>query len=54
MQLSTPDGGANIGALVRYLLPAPWRLRTLARMAKDSNAAAKASVAATVRGLPLL
>jgi nucleoside phosphorylase len=54
MTLSTPEGGANVGALARYLLPAPWRVRALARMARNTSAAARASVAAAVHGLPLL
>jgi nucleoside phosphorylase len=54
MQLSTPEGGANVGALVRYLLPAPWRVRNLSRLARNTNAAAHRSVAAAVRAFPML
>jgi hypothetical protein len=52
--LAKPDGSANVGAIVRYVLPKPWRLRYLAQMAKNSTAAAKASVDAVRKAVPAL
>lgn len=39
LELGGTDGSANIGALVRYLLPKPWRIVHLARLAKGAKAA---------------
>jgi adenosylhomocysteine nucleosidase len=52
--LAKPDGSANVGALARYLLPKPWRIRYLARMAKNTAAAANASVEAVRKAVPAL
>jgi adenosylhomocysteine nucleosidase len=52
--LATPDGGANYGALARYLLPRPWKLLHLARLARDTTAAANVSVRALQQALPNL
>jgi adenosylhomocysteine nucleosidase len=54
MGLARPDGSANVGALVRYVLPKPWRLKYLAGLAKNSTAAANASVDAVRQALPAL
>jgi adenosylhomocysteine nucleosidase len=47
--LARPDGSANIPALARYLLPKPWRVRRLARLANDMKVAAEAAANAAVR-----
>jgi adenosylhomocysteine nucleosidase len=52
--LSTPDGGANVKALAKYVLPKPWRLRSLAQMARNSTAAANASAEAACRAVAAL
>jgi adenosylhomocysteine nucleosidase len=50
LKLAGPDGSGNFGALLRYLLPKPWRIRHLARLAKGTklatNAAADAAIGA--------
>jgi adenosylhomocysteine nucleosidase len=52
--LAQPDGSANVGALVRYIARRPWRVVELARMGRNSLAAAKASVDAVRTALPAL
>jgi nucleoside phosphorylase len=52
--LAKPDGSANVGAILRYILPKPWRIRYLAQMAKNSTAAANASVDAVRKAVPSL
>ena len=49
--LAKPDGSANVGAVLKYLLPRPWRLRRLAKLGRDMNVAASAAANALVRGL---
>jgi hypothetical protein len=46
--LARPDGSADVGAIVRYLAPKPWRIRHLSRLAKGSNAATHAAADAAV------
>jgi nucleoside phosphorylase len=46
--LAKPDGSADIGALVRYLAPKPWRIRTLTKLARDMSLAANAAADALV------
>lgn len=52
--LAKPDGSANIGAVVRYLAPKPWRIRKLAKLGRDMSTAANAAADALVRGLSSL
>lgn len=49
--LAKPDGSANVGAVVRYLAPKPWRIRTLAKLARDMSTAANAAADALVSSL---
>ena len=50
LELGGTDGSVNFPALIRYLLPAPWRIRHLANLARGTklatNAAADAAIAA--------
>ena len=50
--LAKPDGSADIGKLIRYLGPAPWRIRKLTKLAKDMSKAANAAANALVEGIP--
>jgi len=52
--LAKPDGSANYGALVRYLLPRPWKLRNLARLGRGSTLAAKVAADAARQAIPAL
>jgi len=49
--LAKPDGSADIGKLVRYLAPKPWRMRQLAKLGRDMNVAASGAANALVRSL---
>ena len=46
--LAKPDGSANIPGLIRFLLPKPWRIRQLSRLAKGANIATRAAADAAV------
>ena len=46
--ITSPSGGANLKALAKYLLPKPWRVRKLARLAKDMNVATDAASDAAI------
>ena len=46
--LARPDGSANVPALIRYLAPKPWRIRTLSRLARGSNVATRAAADAAI------
>jgi adenosylhomocysteine nucleosidase len=50
--LAHADGSGNPAAVARYLIARPWRVVGLARMARNSTAAARASVQALQRALP--
>lgn len=49
--MASPDGGANVGAIIRTLGPRPWRLRGLAKLAKDSTRAASTAADAAIAGV---
>jgi hypothetical protein len=49
--LAKADGSADIGKLIRYLGPKPWRMRQLAKLGRDMNVAASAAANALVRSL---
>jgi nucleoside phosphorylase len=49
--IMTPEGGANVGALVRYLAPKPWRVKKLAKLGKDMSLAANVAAEALVTSL---
>ena len=49
--LAKADGSADIGKLMRYLAPKPWRMRQLAKLGRDMNLAAGAAANALVRSL---
>jgi adenosylhomocysteine nucleosidase len=46
--LAKPDGSANVPALLRFVLPKPWRLRQLSRLAKGAKTATNAAADAAV------
>jgi len=49
--LAKADGSADIGALVRYLGPRPWRIRRLAKLGRDMSTAATVAARGLVRAL---
>jgi nucleoside phosphorylase len=49
--LANADGSANVGALIKYLAPRPWRMRRLAKLGRDMNAAASAAANALADAL---
>jgi nucleoside phosphorylase len=49
--LAAPDGGADLPALVRFLLARPWRIPQLVRLGRDSKLAAHTAAAAAVRAV---
>jgi adenosylhomocysteine nucleosidase len=52
--LANPDGTGNMRAAAKYLLPRPWKIPGLVRLARDSNVATKAAATAAIQacGLP--
>jgi adenosylhomocysteine nucleosidase len=44
--LAKPDGSPDFGAVARYVLPRPWRMRRLARLNRDAKRAAEIAAAA--------
>ena len=52
--LANPDGTGNLRAAAKYLLPRPWKIPGLVKLARDSNAATKAAASAAIAacGLP--
>lgn len=49
--LAKADGSVNVGALLKYLGPRPWRARRLAKLGRDMNAAATAAAGALVHAI---
>jgi len=49
--LAKPDGSANVGAVLKFLVRRPWRIPRLAKLGKDMNTAANAAANALVRGI---
>jgi adenosylhomocysteine nucleosidase len=49
--LAKPDGSADVGAVVKFLVTKPWRIPTLAKLGRDMNTAAKAAAGALVDSL---
>ena len=49
--LAKPDGSADIGAVLTYLVRRPWRVPRLAKLGKDMNTAANAAARALVRAI---
>lgn len=49
--LAKADGSADVGKLIRYLGPKPWRMRQLAKLGRDMNVAATAAANALVHSL---
>ncbi len=46
--LVNPDGSPNMAAAARYVLPRPWKIPQLARLARDAQAAADAAADAAI------
>jgi nucleoside phosphorylase len=46
--LAGMEGSPNVGAVLKYLAPKPWRLRYLVKLAKDSMRAADLAASAAV------
>jgi len=49
--LAKPDGSADVGAVLRFLVRRPWRIPRLAKLGRDMNTAAKAAANALVHGI---
>jgi len=49
--LAKPDGSANVGAVLKFLVRRPWRIPRLAKLGKDMNTAATVAAKALVRGV---
>ncbi len=54
LALANPDGTGNMWAAAKYLLPRPWKIPGLVRLARDTNVATKAAATAAIQacGLP--
>jgi len=48
LAMANPDGSANVPAVVRYLLPRPWRIFKLARLGRDAQAATNRAADAAI------
>lgn len=48
MDLTRPDGSANLPAVMRLLARRPWEIRRLARLGRDASTATSAAAAAVV------
>jgi adenosylhomocysteine nucleosidase len=48
LALANPDGSPNLGAAARYLIPRPWKIPKLTRLARDAQAAADAAADAAI------
>jgi adenosylhomocysteine nucleosidase len=48
LALANPDGTGNMWAAAKYLIPRPWKIPGIVRLARDSNAATKAAAAAAI------
>jgi adenosylhomocysteine nucleosidase len=53
LAMANPDGSGNIGAAARYLLPRPWKIPGVIRLARDSTAATKAAATAAIHACGL-
>jgi len=50
-RLAKPDGSADVGAVLKFLVRRPWRIPRLAKLGKDMNTAASAAANALVRAI---
>ena len=48
LALANPDGSPNLAAAARYLIPRPWKIPKLTRLARDAQAAADAAADAAI------
>ncbi len=48
LKLANPDGTGNLAAAARYLLPRPWKIPGLVKLARDTDAATKTAAAAAI------
>ena len=53
LAMANPDGSGNLAAAARYLLPRPWKIPGLVRLARDTRAATKAAAAAAIEACGL-
>lgn len=49
LAMANPDGTGNLRAAARYLLPRPWKIPALARLARDTTVATNAAASAAIR-----
>jgi len=53
LALANPDGTGNLRAAARYLLPRPWKIPGLVRLARDTNTATQTAARAAIRACGL-
>ena len=53
LELANPDGTGNMWAAAKYLLPRPWKIPGLVRLARDTNVATKAAATAAIQACGL-
>jgi adenosylhomocysteine nucleosidase len=51
--LANPDGTGNMWAAAKYLLPRPWKIPGLVRLARDTNVATSAAATAAIQACGL-
>ena len=49
--LAKPDGSADVGAVLKFLVTRPWRIPRLVKLGRDMNTAANAAANALVGGI---
>jgi adenosylhomocysteine nucleosidase len=51
LAMTGPDGKPNVGAVARYLVPRPWRIARLVKLAGGARRATEASARAAIDGI---
>jgi adenosylhomocysteine nucleosidase len=53
LALANPDGTGNMWAAAKYLVPRPWKIPGLVKLARDSNTATRAAATAAIQAAGL-
>ncbi len=53
LAMANPDGTGNVWEAAKYLLPRPWKIPGLYRLARDTNVATKAAASAALQAAAL-
>jgi adenosylhomocysteine nucleosidase len=53
LAMANPDGTGNMWEAAKYLLPRPWKIPGLYRLARDTNVATKAAASAAIQAAAL-